>query len=99
MPRVQLTERAELDLVDILTHLRRHAPRAADRLEATFEEKCRILSQYPQMGRARGELAPDLRSFSVERHLILYRPTADGIQVIRLVHGARDLPSLFGPDA
>ena len=47
------------------------------------------------MGRPRGELAPRLRSFPVGPYVLFYRPTPNGIEVARVLHGARDIPSLF----
>ena len=45
------------------------------------------------------ELRPDLpkrpRSFSAGSYVILYKPIADGIEVARVVHAARDLGSLL----
>jgi toxin ParE1/3/4 len=34
-----------------------------------------------------------------ERHLIFYRPTADGIEVLRVLHASRDLAPLLDEDA
>ena len=47
------------------------------------------------MGRNRPDLAPELRSFPVDNYIIFYRPISEGIQVIRVLHGARDIPPLF----
>jgi toxin ParE1/3/4 len=38
---------------------------------------------------------PALRSLSVGNYLIFYRPLADGIEIVRVLHGARDIDSLF----
>ena len=43
------------------------------------------------MGSERPELAPALRCFVIGSYLIFYRPQPDGIQVIRVLHGSRDL--------
>ena len=47
------------------------------------------------MGTARPDLGEDLRVFSHKRYVIVYRALADGIEVLRVVDGARDYPSLF----
>ncbi len=47
------------------------------------------------MGPARPDLAPGLHYFVVGRYLVLYRALRDGIEVVRVVHGARYLPDLF----
>jgi toxin ParE1/3/4 len=33
--------------------------------------------------------------FRIGNYLIFYRPEADGVQVIRILHGRRDIPKLF----
>jgi len=47
------------------------------------------------MGRVRDELAPSLRSFPVGRYVIFYRLIKNGIEITRILHGARDLKSAF----
>jgi toxin ParE1/3/4 len=49
------------------------------------------------MGRPRPDLAPDVRSFPVERWIILYRLHGDEIVIGRVVDGARDLRRLSIP--
>jgi len=46
----------------------------------------------------RSELS-GVRSWTVtgfENYLIFYRPVEGGIEILRVVHGARDLENLFG---
>lgn len=47
------------------------------------------------MGRSREELAPGLRSFPVARYVVFYRTGHRGIEIARVLHGARDLDLLF----
>jgi toxin ParE1/3/4 len=47
------------------------------------------------VGRLRGDLLPDLRGFVVGRYLIFYRPIEDGIEVVRVFHGARNVEALL----
>ncbi|HLP91141.1 MAG TPA: type II toxin-antitoxin system RelE/ParE family toxin [Nostocaceae cyanobacterium] len=47
------------------------------------------------MGRSRYELLPGLRSFPVGSYLIFYFPINQSIEVIRVLHGARDIAKLF----
>jgi toxin ParE1/3/4 len=95
MARVQRTEQAEQDLEETLDYLEDHSPASAARFATLFKEKTEALARMPEMGRSREELAPSLRSFTAGNYLIFYRPTDDGILVIRVAHGSRDLPSLF----
>ena len=48
-----------------------------------------------RLGAARSDIAPELRHFPAGNYLILYRETDDGIEVVRVVHGARWLSNLF----
>lgn len=68
---------------------------AADRVLDEIEENFLTLAEHPQMGRLLRDIAPELRYFAVGNYLLLYRTIPDGIQIIRVIHGARDLPHLF----
>jgi toxin ParE1/3/4 len=50
------------------------------------------------MGRSRDELATNVRSFPVNDYLIFYRPIEEGIEILRVVSGYRDLEGLFLKD-
>jgi toxin ParE1/3/4 len=50
----------------------------------------------PGCGREEPKLGADLRSFPVGSYLIFYRPAANGIALVRVLHGARDInPEYF----
>lgn len=95
MSTVLRTSQAHLDLVEIAFCIAEENPAAADRWLDLVDEKCRLLAQMPELGRKRPDLAPELRGLPVGNYVIFYRPMNDGIQVIRVLHGARDLPPLF----
>ncbi len=95
MPVVLRTSQAHLDLVEAALRIAEENPLAADRWLDTIEEKCRLLAQMPGLGRKRPDLAPELRGFPIGNYIIFYRAVPEGIQVIRVLHGARDLPEMF----
>jgi toxin ParE1/3/4 len=95
MPVVSRTSQAEVDLIEIGVRIAADDPAAADRWLDLIDQKCKLLSTMPQMGRDRANLAPNLRSFPVGDYIIFYRPAVEGIVVIRVLHGARDIPGLF----
>lgn len=43
----------------------------------------------------RPDLAEGLRYFVVGGYLVVYRQVAGGVEIVRVVHGARHLPDLF----
>jgi len=47
------------------------------------------------MGKTRDHLSPGLRSFSVASYQTFYRIVPGGIELVRVLHGARDLNALF----
>jgi toxin ParE1/3/4 len=68
---------------------------AAERLLKKINKKCRNLANFPNMGRKRDELLTSLRSFPVDDYLIFYRQIEEGIEILRVVSGYRDLDALF----
>ena len=95
MPRVLRTPEAEDDLWEILVYIARDNEDAAFRLIDSIDERFQMLAQFAGGGQSRPELLPNVRSFPVGRYLIFYRPIEDGIEVLRVVHGSRNLRRLF----
>jgi toxin ParE1/3/4 len=95
MKRYRFTPEAEKDLDEITDFIAADDPAAAYRLIDGIEAKCQALAEMPGMGRGREELAPDLRSSHVGKYIIFYRSEDEGIEVIRVIHGYRDIPKLF----
>jgi len=95
MGRILLTRQAEADLLEIWSYVADDNPAAADDLLDDVDATCTRLADAPHSGRLREELAPNLRSLPVGNYVIFYRPEVDGIVVIRILHGARDLPELL----
>lgn len=95
MARLVFSLLAASDLDGIQAYVARNNPHAALRLADRIEETCRRLAGRPLIGRERPELAPGLRSMPVGRYVIFYRPIPDGIEIARVLHGARDVGSAF----
>ncbi|MEA2708052.1 MAG: toxin ParE1/3/4 [Phycisphaerales bacterium] len=95
MPRVIRTPAAEDDLWEILLYVARDNEDAAFRLIDTIDKNFTLLAEFPSAGPARPELLANIRSFPVGSYLIFYQPIDDGIEVVRVVHGARNLRRLF----
>jgi toxin ParE1/3/4 len=93
---------ADRDLVAIFRWFARQAGlRVADRFLVEAEATFSRLAGMPRMGTAYEPVAPpfvDLRFFPVSRYrdyLVFYRPISDGIEVFRVLHGARDIPGIL----
>ena len=100
----RLTEDARQDLFEIARYIANDNLMAAGRFLEFFEHACDMLSDLPEMGSILEALSrssmKETRMFPVKHftnYLIFYRSLAGKkIEVIRIVHGARDLPALFG---
>jgi toxin ParE1/3/4 len=97
--------RARLDLVDIFRHLVRDAGLGvARRFSAEAEATFTRLAGMPGMGtRTRYEhpALTDLRFFPISRYrkfLVFYRPVPDGIEIVRVLHGARDIDRILAEE-
>lgn len=55
------------------------------------------LAEMPGIGHAREDLADEpLRFFNMKGYLIIYRPGTPPLQIIHVVHGARDVGAVLG---
>lgn len=86
---------AAQDLFDIWNHIAEDSVVAADRVLGRIVEAEHRLLAFPEMGRRRPDVSADLRHWPVGAYLIFYRVTPDHLEVVRVVHGARDLGGLF----
>lgn len=91
MPTVYKQPKAKEDLFDIWSFIAADSPDAADTWIDKLDAQFLLLASHPLMGRAREELAKDLRSFPVGRYLVFYLPDTNGITVVRVLHSARDI--------
>jgi len=99
MREPRITPRAEVDLLEVWHYFARGSESAADSFLEKILKQCRQLAEFPRMGRARENLAPNLRSFPVKKFVIFYRPTDDTAEIVRILYGARDIESIFQDDS
>lgn len=88
-------QEAEADLADIYDHIAEDSAARAGKFVALIRQRCEPLRRYPEMGRARNDLRPGLRTFPVERYLVIYRVLDDAVEIVSVVHGSRDAEVLF----
>lgn len=88
--RYRLSTLAEQDLEEIWLHVAEDAsPATADRLIDTIVERFALLAEQPEIGRARPEFEPGVRSLVVESYVI-YDRADDEVLIARVLHGRRD---------
>jgi len=85
------TDRADEDLIDIWASIAADNPTAAERLLDAIEARWRQLTHHPYSGRARNDIAPNIRPLAVGQYLTLYRVSDECIEVVRVLHGGRKI--------
>jgi toxin ParE1/3/4 len=95
MSQYRVSGAAREDLDEIWTFIAQDNPEAADRFILAIVSRFPKLASMHHMGRSREDLSPRLRSFPVANYVIFYRPMDGGVEVVRVLHGARDLPPSF----
>ena len=95
MSRFRLSSAAEADLRAIWAHVAKDRPDAADHLIDDLYERFRLLATQPLLGEGRPEVGEELRTFTVRNYVVVFRPIKTGVEVVRIVHGSRDMPALF----
>lgn len=95
MPVVKIAAAAQEDLKEIWAYVAKDNTEAADKLIMEITLRFGSLRDHPQMGRAQDDLLVSLRSFAVKNHVIFYQPFEGGIEILRVLHGARDIGSIL----
>jgi toxin ParE1/3/4 len=88
---------ADLDVIWYRIATESGSIQAANRLIDSITDRFLLLGGYPHLGRARDDdFGPGSRSFPVGEYVIVYCIDEGDILILRVVHGRRDLESLFG---
>ena len=97
MKRYILTPRAKRDVNEIWDYIANDNIEAADRVLDALESAMVKLAKNPGIGHWREELADKSHRFwLVYSYLIVYRHEAKPLQIVRVLHAARDVQSLLG---
>lgn len=91
---IRRTAQARKDVLEIWLYVAERSPSATDRVLDAIERLFRMLSLHPLIGRERPELSAGVRSFIVISWVVFYRVSPDAIEVVRVLHGARDLDTI-----
>ena len=96
MSRYQISPLARQDLIDIPNFIAKDNRTAARKVLARIRTAYRFLAKRPELGHLRTDLASEpLRFWSVSSYLIIYRPDSKPIEIVRVLHGARDISAII----
>jgi toxin ParE1/3/4 len=99
--QILIKPRAVVDLDEQLLHLSLSSLRVAQRFQQAVRLSFQRLAQTPDLGEllpSRKSRRTDFRVWPVRgfpNHLIYFREIAGGIEIVRLLHGTRDVGALL----
>jgi toxin ParE1/3/4 len=95
MSQLKISDQAKIDLLEIWLYIAENSQKAADRVVNEITNKFDTLVAFPRSGRSREDLGAGLRSTVVGKYVIYYRRLEDGIEIFRVLHGARNVDAIF----
>lgn len=93
--------RAREDIIEQAVYIAASDPDSATRFLDAIESTILLLSEAPEIGTGREFQNPALKKLRMHpvtgfpRHLIFYLPEPAGIDVVRVLHSSRDIPTIF----
>lgn len=95
---VRVTPRALADLDDIWLSIAKDSLANADSFIDKLTERFVLLSEHPLAGRSRADLGDGLRSIVHQSYVIIYTANATGVDIVRVIHGARKIDETVSND-
>lgn len=95
MPDLRISARAREDLIEIWSYIADDSVANADDFIDQLHDTIESLGRRPGLGRRRDELAAGIQSFPFRRYVIFYRAVLNSIEIVRVLHGGRDIESLI----
>ncbi|MDO9451094.1 MAG: type II toxin-antitoxin system RelE/ParE family toxin [Rugosibacter sp.] len=93
---VTFSPKARQDLVEIGDFIAKDSRANARRFVAKLMTQCQRIAHAPMGYPSREDLAASLRMASMGRYVIFFRVLDDMVRIERVLHGARDMPAIFG---
>ncbi len=94
MPQYTISPQAIRDLEEIIDYFKEKNVEAGDRLLNEFTKKCRYLTQFPLIGRSYSQIRSYLRGIPMQNYIIFYRVIDDGLEIMRVIRGDRNLEAM-----
>ncbi|MCC6546110.1 type II toxin-antitoxin system RelE/ParE family toxin [Candidatus Sumerlaeota bacterium] len=95
--RVRFSPEALDDLENIYDYIAAVNPAAALKIDQNLRAQIRAIGNNSGIGRYRQELSGQLRSLPKGNYVIFYSQKDSYIEIVRVLHGARDVEAMFHP--
>jgi toxin ParE1/3/4 len=92
---VIITVAAERDLEEIADFISRDNPRRAIAFITELRDRCHKIATFPEAAPLRPDLGENVRVVTCRGYLLIYWTRPELVFVLRIVHGARNLPDLL----
>ena len=97
MNRFVLTPAAEGDLLKIIEYLKGDNPNAVLKVVDALDQAMQRLAESPGIGHVRPDLTDeDVRFWPVFTYLVVYRSETKPLEIVRVLHGKRDVERILG---
>ncbi|MBS0464617.1 MAG: type II toxin-antitoxin system RelE/ParE family toxin [Proteobacteria bacterium] len=96
--RLTFTPLAEQDLEAIADYIAADNPVRALSFVRELRAQCQRITLNPPGYRLRLELGDGIRSCAHGHYVIFFESDPDTVLIVRILHGARDIPAVFGAD-
>jgi len=94
--QIRFSELSRADLQQIYRYVSNDSLARGRKLVVEITQCCeQTIAEYPQIGRVRSEIWHDLRSLVFKRYVIFYREVDEAIEIVRILHGSRDVDLAF----
>ena len=95
MNRFLITVAASRDLEEISSYFLEKNVEAGELFVEGFHKKCQQLARFPYLGRSYSQFSQNLRGIPLMGYIIFYQVIEDGIEIVRVISGYRNLSDIF----
>ena len=101
-PELILMPGAREDIKQIAAYIEENNRQAGVAFRQTLQHIYEVLLDLPVVGSVRNFRNPEMKGLRMlpvpkfKRYLLFYRSTSERLEIVRVLHGARDVSSLFG---
>ena len=100
-PELILMPGAREDIKQIAAYIEENNRQAGVAFRQTLQHIYEVLLDLPEVGSVRNFRNPEMKGLRMlpvpkfKRYLLFYRSTSERLEIVRVLHGARDVSSLF----
>lgn len=98
--RIVRRDRFSEDVIAAWAYIAIQSPRAAETFLERVEAAVALVSVFPEGRPERDDISPPVRTMRAKgtRYVLVYRISEDQLNLLRLIHSARDFPGALAED-